>query len=572
MRRQKYFFNYSREISIFCIHFVYSNFIHHSMLTYFFEQSKSCAYRKDPPGRNRNGYPMRRGHCGGDAAHPLDESDGGKSSQGELDREGNKSDDWSEDDRDVDPPNRKTCEDYTLDEDHHSSASSGEETTHHAQTKNKEPLFYSTGGEEKERSYMKNKAKKTKTGGMTRGRKNNTQSVAHISEEVSQLRKKLNEQEITHLEEKIYLNEIIEKKNDVINNMLYSYSMVKEKCEQVEKELHQARIDIGLKEKEYEARAANDMDDLKEQHIRILRDYEKVGSEKRELETKFEKLTDLLIFLYENVPDCRQYMQNVEDVSVFKNPKTGENQGGDPPQPDSKTCEVGAHDHMDVQVKGTVEAPAQSNDQPNMGGYELPNDQMWALHNGGTYANVYNPGQQNFPPQGYQNSPYEGTTYGNPQQQIQQGSSYSYTNQQINQGGANSYPQQQMHQGSTYGYPPESIYQVHMYGDRNQPTEGNSSQRVYSEVHPPVTQAPPDRQYEQQYGQLYEHAPPQMYNQLYYQTNSQVYPHMYVESTAQNASGSNAELNVPVGNQGPNGEGPQRQPSEQNCPAEFMGQ
>ncbi|GAB64409.1 hypothetical protein PCYB_011420 [Plasmodium cynomolgi strain B] len=623
VRRQKYFFNYSREFSIFCIHFVYSNFIHHSMLSYFFEQSKGSAYRKDPPGGNRNGYSVKRSHSGGDRRKEggdaecsmLSESDYEDYSQADLDREGSESDDWSEEDRDVDAPNRKGCEDYSLDEDHHSSASSGEETTRQTRTKNKAHLFYSRGGAENERSYLKNKAMKTKGEGGTRGRKNNTQSMAHISEEVSQLRKKLNEQEVTHLEEKIYLNKIIEKKNDIINNMLYSYSMMKEKCVQVESELVKVRTDLGLKEKEYQLVAANDMDDLKAQHIRVLRDYERVGSEKRELETQFEKLTDLLIFLYENVAACRKYMQNVEDVNVFKNPRMGANPGGDPPQPNCEMLEVGADVHMNAEVKGSVDALTQPNDQLNRGGYQLANDQVWGQHSGGAYANVYNPAQQNFPPQGYQNSPYEGSAYGNPQQQgstysyanqkmdqgsaygnpqqqgstysyanqkmdqgsvygnpQQQGSTYSYANQQMDQGGANSHPQQQMHQGSTYAYPPEPMQQVRMYGDPNPPAEGNSSHRVFSEVHPPVTQPPPDRQYEQQYGQLYEQAPPQMYNQLYFQTNPHVYPHMYVESTGQNASGSNALLNVSAGDQGPNCEGSQGQPNEQNCPAEFSGQ
>ncbi|KJP89327.1 hypothetical protein AK88_00993 [Plasmodium fragile] len=555
VRRQKYFFNYSREIAIFCIHFIYSNFIHHSMLTYFFEQSKGSAYRKDPPGKNRNGYSVKRSHSGGDAQCMLSESDDGESSQAELDGEGIELEDCSEDDRHDDPYNRKRFEDYSPYEDHHNTHSSGEETTREGHTRNKAPLFSSKGGAQKEQSYLKNKAmKKTKAGGVT-----------NMSEEITQLRKKLNEQEATHLEEKIYLNKIIEKKNDIINNMLYTYSMMQEKYEQVESDLVKVRIDLGLKEKEYEVVASNDMDDLKKEHIRVLRDYERIGSEKKELQMQFEKLTDLLIFLYENVADCRKYMQNVEDVNVFKNPRMGANQGGDPPQPTSEVNEVGAHDHMNAEVKASVDAIAQPNDQLSRGGYEVANGQVWGLHSGGSYANVYNHAQQNMPPQGYQNTPYEGSAYGKPQQQA---STYSYSNQQMDQGGSNSYPQQHAHQVSTYGYPSaESMQQAGMYGDPNLQATGKSSQRIYTEVQPF-----PGRQYEQQYGQLYEQAPPQMYNQLYFQTNPNVYPHMYAESTRQNAIGSNAELNVHVGDQGPNYEGPQGQPNEQNGPSEFRGQ
>ncbi|EUD66671.1 hypothetical protein C922_02992 [Plasmodium inui San Antonio 1] len=601
LRRKKYFFNYSKEMSIFCIHFVYSNFIHHSMLTYFFEQSKSYAYRKDHPGRNRNGYySPKRSHSGadrhkdgGDAECILSESEDGESSPAEMHGEGSQSDDWRQEDRHVDAPNRKRCDDYSLDDYHQSSASSGVETaTRHARRKKKGHLFYSKGGAEKERNYLKNKPMKTKGKGITRGRKDNTDLMSHISEEVSQLRDKLNQQEVTHLEEKIYLNKIIEKKNDIINNMLYSYSMMKAKCEQVESELIKVRIDLGLKEKEYQLVADNDMDHLKAEHIRVLRDYERVSSEKRELETQFEKLTDLLIFLYENVAPCRHYMQNVEDVKVFKNPTMGANRGGDPSQPNCDMWEVERHehmnagvkadyhmnaqvvadDHMNAEMKGSVDPLTQPNDQLNRGGYQPANDQVCGLHNGGAYANLYNPVQQNFPPQGYQNSPYEGNAYGNAQQQILQGSTYSYSNQQMDKGCANSHPPQQMHQGSTYGYPPEPMQQVHMYGDPNPGEVGTSNQGVCNEMHPPVTQPPPDREYEQQYGQLYEHAPPQMWNQLYFQSNPHVYPHMYVESTGQNASGSNAELNVSAGDQGDNSEGPQGQPNEKNCPAEFTGQ
>ncbi|OTN68745.1 Uncharacterized protein PKNOH_S01014000 [Plasmodium knowlesi] len=573
MKKQKYFFNYSREISIFCIHYVYSNFIHHSMLTYFFEQSKGSAYGKDPPRRNRSGYLIKRSHSSGDPECMMSESEGEKSSQGELDGEVFEFSNGNDDDYDMDASQRKKCEDYSLDEDNHSNASSEQQHTRQARKKNEVPLFYSKGGEMNGKNYVKSKAKKTKAGGVTRGRRSSTQAMAQMSEDVSHLREKLNEQEVTHLEEKIYLNKIIEKKNDIINNMMYAYSMMKEKCEQVESELVQVRIDLGLKEKECQVVAVNDMDDLKIQHMRVLRDYEKVGSEKRELETKFEKLTDLLIFLYENVPDCRQYMQNVEDVDVFKNPRIGENKGGDLLQPNSKMCKVGPDDHLNAEVKVTVDTVVHPNEQLNRSAYEIANDQVWGIHNGCAYANLYNPVQQNFTPQGYQNSPYEDNAYTIPQQEIHKGNSYSYSNQQINQGSSNNYPPQQMQQSAnTYGYPPEPVYQVHSYSDPNPPAEGNSSQRIYNEVNPPVMQPPSGRQYEQQYGQVYEHAPLQMYNELYYQTNPHVYPHLYVESTGQNASASNAELNVPACDRGPNGEGSQGQPSEQNGSAEFAGQ
>ncbi|CAG9484738.1 unnamed protein product [Plasmodium vivax] len=572
LRRQKYFFNYSREFSIFCIHFAYSNFVHHGMLTYIFEQSKSCAYRGENPGRRRSGYPvksgfsLKRSHSGGDAECVLSESDGGESSQDELDGRGSQSDDWSEDDRHVGAPNRKRCEDYSPDEDHHSSASSREEATHQTRVKNKSHHFYSTGKEKNERSDLKSKAMKIRGEGRRGGRKNDTQSVAHISEEVNQLREKLNEQEVTHLEEKIYLNKIIEKKNDIINNLLYSYSVMKEKYERVESELVQLKSDVGLKEKEHQLVATNDVDELKAQHIRALRDCERVGSEKRELEMQFEKLTDLLIFLYENVAACRQYMQNVEDINVFKNSRMDANRGGDPPQPN---CAV-------HEVKGSADSFAQPNDQLNRGGDQLANGQVWGQHSGGVYANYYNPAQQ----QGgtYSHPQQQSSTYSHPQQQgnpysppQQQSSTYSYSNQQMDPSGA-------------YGYPPEPMQQARMYGDPSSPAEGNSSQRVCSEVYPPVTQPPPDQQYEQQYGQSYGHsygqsyeqAPQQMYNQLYFQTNPHayphVYPHMYVESSRQNVSGSNAELNVSAGDHGPNCEQAQGQPNEQNCPAEFTGQ
>ncbi|KAI4841210.1 hypothetical protein MKS88_000447 [Plasmodium brasilianum] len=140
-----------------------------------------------------------------------------------------------------------------------------------------------------------------------------------IKEDIILMRNKLNEQELKHIEEKIYLNKIIEKKNDIINNILYSYLLLKEKLKKTEDENIVVKNTFSLWEKEQQVINSTDMNELQKDYIHLLKKFEKTNTEKTDLEGNIEKLIDLLIYLYDNVKGCRQYMQNLEDINLFKN-------------------------------------------------------------------------------------------------------------------------------------------------------------------------------------------------------------------------------------------------------------
>ncbi|CRG98038.1 conserved Plasmodium protein, unknown function [Plasmodium gallinaceum] len=348
IRRKKYFFYYSNEKNIFFIHYIYSNFIHHKILTYFFKQSKNQLYKKsslkDETSINKKGLFVDNEYKKKNAQKKK------RTSQKKLTIENNKYINYKNDKRKEkgkkDELNEVKGEDENKEKQKNEIKEENESVNRYKEEEEEFGNINEEKEEEKENNQqkyerkklesreIKDEKKKNKKGKKEKKKKNHYVNKAdkkkllsaNINEDISLLRHKMEKQEMKHIEEKIYLNNIIEKKNDIINNILYSYLLLKEKTDKTEKENANLKSILSLKEKEYCIMSNNDMNDLKNKYINLLKDYEEINNKKENLDDKLEKLTDLLIFLYDNVSECRLYMQNVENIKSFKNKKSSDDE------------------------------------------------------------------------------------------------------------------------------------------------------------------------------------------------------------------------------------------------------
>ncbi|SBS79853.1 conserved Plasmodium protein, unknown function [Plasmodium ovale] len=343
IRKKKYFFYYSCEKSLYFIHFIYSNYIHHDMLTYFFEQTKNPIYQNDMLCNDilpikKKSYSMDKSNKRITMKMKTNEQKGKwpkcETSEKEANR-GQYNNQWM-DNRDEYKKNDAEYDEYSEVLQDGEDEEEDWEEVNNSENCQRETHFAYIEGEEGRDKQMKKwvesaveeeySGRKENRWKKYEGKKEMEKRIRarKMSMDISNLRNKFNELEMKHIEEKIYLNKIIEKKNDIINNILYSYLLLKEKFEKIEEENVMLNNTLCLKEKEHEIMISSDMNKVKKDHIQLLEVFEKTNMERICLENKLDKLTDLLLFLYDNVNGCSQYMQNIENISFFKNVKVND--------------------------------------------------------------------------------------------------------------------------------------------------------------------------------------------------------------------------------------------------------
>ncbi|GAW78907.1 hypothetical protein, conserved [Plasmodium gonderi] len=607
MKKNKYFFNHSRKFSIFCIHFIYSNFIHHIILTYLVEQTKNCVHQMNTKNMRKNMYTkekkqlvrnfsnksrssIRKSKDNVEKYHEFlySDSDVMESAHDVKEEAYELDDDDIKEAYELDDDDIKEA--YELDDDDddvkdgdydisYQSSRTNEDSEAHFHAKKKSDFSYAKGRDENDRISHKNKGKMIKNvKDKCRENKSQTIIVKKINEEVKFLRNKLNEQEMSYLEEKIYLNKIIEKKNDIINNVLYSYLMLKEKCDKVEKDLLRVKSELFVKEKQYQITACNDMNELKKEHMHLLQIHEKTNNEKNDLEAKLEKFTDLLIFLYDNVSECRKYMQNIDDANFFKYPESSSKRaeailpaeptiqnealannsnarGGDSTRcavdstryavdstryaVDSTNCAVDNTNHggdNNNQIKTSMNASIYSIGGKNRGESEVANGQLHEEHNKEIYENMYNSAYQNCNVSMYQNYANIGVD-----QHLHQSNVNTYQKQQM-EGCPNQWTSQEMH--IPYNEPNCEQSYSNVIEQNSRQMEGNSNVHMYNY-------------------QLEKNENLQTYNQIYFQTQQHMQSNMYSHFNNPNGNQENGEINKSASGQGFFSETVLNQPSEQ---------
>ncbi|CRG98402.1 conserved Plasmodium protein, unknown function [Plasmodium relictum] len=330
IKKKKYFFYYSNEKSLFFIHYIYSNFIHHKIFTYFLKQSKNQLYQKsalkDEISINKKGFSVNKDNK---KRIPLNKKEIKKkiwrveNNNNLNEKKGKRKKKEDELDEKSDDEENKDKQKYEEEESEKINENEEEREEENSQQKHERTKFESE--EIREGKIKKKKKKKEKKKNDYGNRKEKKKLLTkNINEDISYLRRKMDKEEMKNIEEKIYLNKIIEKKNDIINNILYSYLLLKEKADKIEKENTTLKNILSLKEKEYCILSNNDMNDLENKYVILLKDFQEINNKKENLDDKLEKLTDLLIFLYDNVSECRLYMQNIENIGFFKNKKVND--------------------------------------------------------------------------------------------------------------------------------------------------------------------------------------------------------------------------------------------------------
>ncbi|SCM20729.1 conserved Plasmodium protein, unknown function [Plasmodium berghei] len=381
IKKNKYFLFYSYQKDLYFIHYIYSNFIHHNILTYFFNESKKEAgerncldefeKRRSQRRRIRNDSPKASKYkaCLSDASKKKYKyyemnngfSNGETGSESSYEIEENCTDKKNYENSDFNKRSNET-EDYESDESiqrnqinrktkylPNSIANRGNKNKKGKNRKKaKSPsLIYMCNAErdspdrssDSSNYYLNDEKNKSKG-------KNKRAKLKKMMNDINNMRKKLHEDEIKYIEEKLYLNKMIEKKNDIINNILYSYLLIKEKSERIEEENTMLKNKNSLREKEHEILMNNNMDELKKEHIKILDNYEKINNENKILQNKVEQFSDLLIYLYNNVKGCSKYMENIENLSFFNNKKKTHNIND---QTDKKS---GTYDQLNAASQG----------------------------------------------------------------------------------------------------------------------------------------------------------------------------------------------------------------------------
>ncbi|SOV12802.1 conserved Plasmodium protein, unknown function [Plasmodium gaboni] len=332
IKRNKYFFYYSNEKALYFIHYIYTNFIHHSFLTNVFEQrgtfflnNKELNYKSD-------------------CLKYIQQTNKKKKKKSKS-----KSKKKKKKNKYPSNYNDKNCDSiynthfynnndiYNFDEQKSFYDTNFKGTSNLMCAQNKDRTndpysnLYSVPSKKNEKS-KKNKL------------------IKHINNDISDLRKKLDNQEIEHIQEKVYLNKIIEKKNDIINNILYTYLLLKEKNEKTEEENIKLKNKLLLKEKENDIILNQNVDTIKNDYIILLNNMEETKNENEKMNTQLDKYTDLLIYLYDNIKECRAYMQNIENITFFKNKNEKHNQEKyfNIQEKDDQPIEISIeHDHKD---------------------------------------------------------------------------------------------------------------------------------------------------------------------------------------------------------------------------------
>ncbi|SBT30383.1 conserved Plasmodium protein, unknown function [Plasmodium ovale wallikeri] len=341
IRKKKYFFYYSCEKSLYLIHFIYSNYIHHDMLTYFFEHTKNPIYQNDTLSNDillikKKSYSMDKSNKRIPMKMKINEQKGKwpkcETSEKEANREGQYNNQWKGNQNEYKKNDAEYDEYSEVLQDGEDEEEDWEEVNNSENCQRETHFVYiegEKGRDKRMKKWVESEVEEEYSGGKGNrwknyeGKKEMEKRIwaRKMSTDISNLRSKFNELEMKHIEEKIYLNKIIEKKNDIINNILYSYLLLKEKFEKIEKENVMLINTLSLKEKEHQIMINSDMNKVKKDHIELLEVFEKTNMERICLENKLDKLTDLLLFLYDNVNGCSQYMQNIENISFFKNVK-----------------------------------------------------------------------------------------------------------------------------------------------------------------------------------------------------------------------------------------------------------
>ncbi|CDU17435.1 conserved Plasmodium protein, unknown function [Plasmodium yoelii] len=398
IKKNKYFLFYSYQKDLYFIHYIYSNFIHHNILTYFFNESKkesgerNCLdelEKRSQRRRIRNDsqkaskykgclndvskkkykyYEMNNafsnGETGSESSYEIEQNftDEKNYENSDFDKELNKTeDDESGESIQSSQISRKTK--YLP----NSGANRGNKYKKGKNRRKKKSssliYMYNDERDSSDRSssssnyYLNDEKNKSKG-------KSKREKLKKMMDDVNNMRKKLHEDELKYIEEKLYLNKMIEKKNDIINNILYSYLLIKEKSEKIEEENIMLKNKNSLREKEHEILMNNNMDELKREHIKILDNYEKINNENKILQNKVEQFSDLLIYLYNNVKGCSKYMENIENLSFFNNKKKTYNINDQADKPS------GTYDQLDVAPQGKYYEEIYSNSY--MGNYIHP--------------------------------------------------------------------------------------------------------------------------------------------------------------------------------------------------------
>ncbi|ETW46074.1 hypothetical protein PFMALIP_05861, partial [Plasmodium falciparum MaliPS096_E11] len=333
IKRNKYIFYYSNEKALYFIHYIYTNFIHHSFLTNVFEQ-KGNFFLYNPELNNRSGLrnveetnkkkKNKKRNKNKKIKNKKNININIIQNKKNINVIQNKNEDKKNQyllnykDKNYDYIYNKHFHNnndiFTLDEhkSFYDNDFKGESNFMLAQNKEiSNDRHYNLYSAPSKKNGKKNKKNKL---------------IKDINEDLCYLRKKLDNQEIEHIQEKVYLNKIIEKKNDIINNILYTYVLLKEKNEKTEEENVHLKNALLLKEKENDIILNKNIDTIKNDYINLLKILEKTKNEKDKINTQLDNYTDLLIYLYDNIKECRLYMQNIENITFFKNKNEKYNQ------------------------------------------------------------------------------------------------------------------------------------------------------------------------------------------------------------------------------------------------------
>ncbi|SCM20726.1 conserved Plasmodium protein, unknown function [Plasmodium chabaudi chabaudi] len=381
IKKDKYFLFYSYQKDLYFIHYIYSSFIHHNILTYFFNESKKEAgernsldgFEKKRRQRQRIKNTSKKASnykdCLNDASKKKSKyyemnnglSNGETGSESSYEIEQNYTDEENYENSDFDKESNKTEDDENsesiqssqinrktkyLPKSNANRGSRNKKGKHRRKARSPSLIYmYNDERDSSDRSsyssnyYLKDEKNKSKG-------KNKREKLKKMMDDINNMRKKLHEEELKYIEEKLYLNKMIEKKNDIINNILYSYLLIKEKSEKIEEENIMLKNKNSLQEKEHEVLMNNNTDELKREHIKMLDNYEKINNENKILQNKVEQFSDLLIYLYNNVKGCSKYMENIENLSFFNNKNKTHNIND---QPDKTS---GAYDQLDAAPQG----------------------------------------------------------------------------------------------------------------------------------------------------------------------------------------------------------------------------